>query len=300
MADPVAMSIFGAVHNDTYPFISPVHRAPSNHRVLVTGSSKGIGRATAISFARAGASHIAIHGRAAADLDETASLLVAAASEANRPAPTVVKLRADLTSAAAVTEMAATVAEAFGRRLDVLVSNAGALEPWMPLADADPDTWWWTWEVNVRGAFLVARAFIPLLLASTHSGGGGAGTLIQVTSAGGLATMPGASAYQGSKTAQIRMAGHVAVEYAQKGLLVYSVHPGSVATDLASGMPKEVRDHMPVETLEMAADTMVWLCRERREWLMGRYVNAPWDMERMLAARESIVEGDLLKLRLAV
>lgn len=294
MSDPVAMSIFGAVHNDTYPFITPSQGAPSNHRVLVTGSSKGIGRATAVSFARAGASHIAIHGRSAADLEETAKQITAAASEAHRSNPTVLTLRVDLTSATAITEMAATVADAFGGRLDVLVSNAGALEPWVPLADADPDTWWWTWEVNVRGAFLVARAFIPLLLA------GGAGTLIQVTSAGGLATMPGASAYQGSKTAQIRMAGHLNVEYADKGLLVYSVHPGSVQTELASGMPQAVRDHMPVETPEMSADTMVWLCRERREWLAGRYVNAPWDMEKLLAAKERIVEGDLLKLRLAV
>jgi NAD(P)-dependent dehydrogenase (short-subunit alcohol dehydrogenase family) len=132
-------------------------------------------------------------------------------------------LAVDMTDRSAVEEAAVTVEREFGR-LDVLVNNAGYLEKWLPLAETDPDEWWRTWEVNLRGCYLMDRAFIPLLLK------GGDKTIVTVTSAGGLSKRrvcpsgwtagmlmrgysPGASAYQGSKAAQIRLNNHIMVDY---------------------------------------------------------------------------------------
>lgn len=295
---PPYVAFTPTLHHDTYPSIQPIpSQPPTNLRILITGSSKGIGRATAISLAQAGASHIAIHGRNTSDLDETESLIHSAATTFSRTRPTVLKLIADITSLSSVTAMRDEVAKAFNSRLDVLINNAGYLENWdRPFTEADPDEWWKTWEVNVRGTYLVSRAFIPMLLEQGHGGGKGGGTLVNVSSTGGLVTMEGASAYQGSKTAQIRLAGHLDVEYREKGLLVHSVHPGGVATALARGMPKAMQDRLLNDTPELAGDALAWLVRERREWLAGRYLSAQWDVEELEGMKGRIVEGDLLKL----
>lgn len=82
--------------------------------------------------------------------------------------------------------------------LDVLVNNAGVLEEWLPINESDTEVWWNTWELNLRSLYLMTKAVLPAMLQR------GAGTIINTTSAGGLRTAPGASAYQGSKTAVIR------------------------------------------------------------------------------------------------
>ena len=64
-----------------------------------------------------------------------------------------------------VTAAADAIGQAFGK-LDVVVNNAGYLEAWQPLADSDPDEWWRTWDVNIRGVYEVTRALLPLVLKS--------------------------------------------------------------------------------------------------------------------------------------
>jgi NAD(P)-dependent dehydrogenase (short-subunit alcohol dehydrogenase family) len=249
-------------YHDTYPFISPTSHGPTNARVIVTGSSKGIGRATAISFARTGASQIGIHGRKAADLDAVETEILAAAKAANRDKPTVVKLVGDITSESDVQGFVSQVERDFNGKLDIVIQNAGFLEPWEPIVDAKLDKWWQAWEVNIKGSFLIARAFVPFVLKDNG------GTFVMITSGGGLATVPGASAYQGTKTAQIRFAGFLQAEYGEKGLVAYSVHPGSVQTDLASGMPESAKAWIfkQPDTPELAGDMLSWVTREKREW----------------------------------
>jgi hypothetical protein len=146
----LAMHSFATEHGDTYPFIDPRKADLTGRSVVITGASRGIGRATAISFAQAGASKIGLAARS--DLAEVKTEVLEAARQANRPEPLVVVVSSvDVTKEEDVKRFATTIQAEFGDSLDVLVNNAGILESWVPLGESDPSTWWKTWEVNLKG-----------------------------------------------------------------------------------------------------------------------------------------------------
>jgi NAD(P)-dependent dehydrogenase (short-subunit alcohol dehydrogenase family) len=279
-----AQQFTSTIHHDTYPEISKSdHRG---HSVLITGASKGIGRATALCFAKGGASTICIAARSSLDEVERAILSVALES-----APKVVKIQLDVASESSVAEAARIVEKEVGQ-LDILVNNAGYLESFVPIADSDPAEWWKSWETNMKGVYLMTRAFLPILLR------GGQKTIVNIGSVGALNIRPGASGYQITKLAVMRFAEYTASEYGDQGLVVFTMHPGGIMTELAQVMPKEAHSVL-IDTVELAADSIAWLTQTRREWLSGRYVSANWHLPDLLEMVDDIVEGDKLKLRLA-
>jgi hypothetical protein len=86
-------------------------------------------------------------------------------------------------------------------------------------------------------------------------------------------------------------------EYGDKGLVCFAIHPGGVKTELATNMPAEMHQLL-TDTPELPADTLVWLGKEHRPWLSGRYVSVTWDMEELEAKKDEIVQKDVLKFRL--
>lgn len=184
------MNFVPELRNDTYPAIDPKSRDFSGKYVLITGASKGIGRATSISYAAAGASGIVLAARTVQPSLEAD--ILAAAQSANRPPPKIVTVNLDVTSRETIEAAAKKVDEEFGR-LDILINNAGYLEKPLPIGESDPDDWWRTWEVNVRGTYLVTRSFIPLLLKGSEK------TIINLSSVGAHRVRRGASAYQTTK-----------------------------------------------------------------------------------------------------
>lgn len=176
---------------DTYDYISPRNADLSGRSVFITGASKGIGRATALSYAAAGCSKIAISARS--DLTTLEKEIREAVGE--RQSPKIVVLKLDVSSEADVKAAADTIAKEFDGALDVLINNAGYLETWKPVADSDPSEWWKTWDINIKGTYLCSKYFIPLLLKSSFK------TNILTSSYGGLNHRPGASAYQTTKFA---------------------------------------------------------------------------------------------------
>ena len=281
-----------SIHGDTYPAISSGTASNLDGKsVMITGAAKGVGRATAISFARAGASHIAIGDLAA--LGNLEAEAAEAAKANGKVKPKILVLELDITDRVKVQEAAKTVAEAFGG-LDVLVNNAGRFEQYIPFLESDADSYWRTWEVNLNGTFNVARCFLPLLLNTKH----GLKTMINISSIGALTVRKGASSYRSTKLAILRWTEFLNADYGEQGLLAYCLHPGAILTELGRGMPKEAHASL-TDKPELPADTIVWLVQERREWLAGRYVSCCWDMPELMSRKEEVVSGDKLKVRMA-
>lgn len=247
----------------------------------------------ALSYAKAGAAGIALGARS--PLGPVVDEVIQAARLAGREEPRVVTLRLDVTDRESVESAARDVSEIFDGRLDILINNAGYLSTFAGIPDTDPDDWWRDWEVNVKGVYLVTRSFWPLLLKSNLR------IIINVTSIGALTHSIHGSAYSGAKLAGIGLTEHINQDHGvgKDSLLIIALHPGSVKTELTLGLPEDLHAALEDDPA-LAGDTIVWLTRGRREWLGGRYISANWDMEELIAKKEEILEGDLLKLRMAV
>jgi NAD(P)-dependent dehydrogenase (short-subunit alcohol dehydrogenase family) len=284
---------FVAGRQDTYAYIDTFKVNLQGRYVLITGASKGVRRATATSYAKAGASGIAIAARFS--LEGAVKDVREAAAGAGRSEPRILALEVDVTNRASVEAAAAVDSKAFDGRLDILINNAGYLSTFRGILDTDPDESWRDYEVNVRGVYLVTHAFMPMLIDSSLK------ILIIATSIGVVATAPGNSAYATSKVAVLRLTKNINQDNGEgkEGVLAIAVHPGGVMTELASKMPEALHEHL-VGTPQLSGVTLVWLGAERREWLGGRYVSASWDMGALSEKKEEILKGDLLKMRLAL
>ena len=221
------------VHNDTYPAIDPTNASLAGKSVFISGASKGIGRAMSLSFAKAGASQIAIAARS--DMATLEQEMQEAATSAGKPSPAVLRVKFDVKSRESIDSAESVVEKEFGK-LDILVNNAGIVGNIQPVADSDPDDWWNTWTVNIRGPYLITRAFLPLMLR------GGDKQIVNVSSVGAHLLNPGLSSYQTSKLALLRFTEFVSTEYSNSGLVTFCIHPGNVLTDLIVGPNSQVSD----------------------------------------------------------
>lgn len=287
---PEIASFVPTTRGDTYPFITPTGSELTGKSVFITGASKGIGRATALRLVKAGCSKIALAARSG--LDDVVSDLKSEAQQANLEVPTILPIQVDVTSESSVKAAAETVGSAFGN-LDILINNAGYLPEFIKIDEADPFEWWKGFEVNVKGTFLCAHYFLPLLLKSDTK------IVINLTSIGAHTLTLGGSSYMISRFANCRLTEFLTRDYEDQGLIAISVHPGGVVTDMRDNFP-EIMHGTLQDTPNLPADTIVWLAKERREWLNGRYVASPWDMEELEGKKEEIVERDLFKFRMTV
>jgi NAD(P)-dependent dehydrogenase (short-subunit alcohol dehydrogenase family) len=218
--------------------------------------------------------------------------IASAAQAAGRLAPQVEAVELDVTDESSVREASEAIASAFPK-LDILVNNAGYLEKRARIAESDPSEWWKTWEVNIKGPYLVTRAFLPQLIT------GGQGMVVNLSSIAAHLTSPGGSAYQTSKLAIQRFTEFVDVDHRADGILAFGIHPGGVLTDMGKRLPEE-RHAALTEKPKLCADTLVYLTANRREWFAGRYLSATWDVEELLSQEAQVVEGDKLRVRMRV
>lgn len=187
-------------------------------RVLVTGASRGIGRATARLLGQSGA-RVAVHyarDKAAAQ---------AAVAEVEAAGGRAEAFAADLQQPEAGAALVAQVLERFGS-LDGLVINHGVWEP-APLATLDAKTWERTLDLNLGGAFAVAAP------AARHMREAGRGAIVLVASTAGQRGEAGYSPYAASKAALLALAKSLAAELATSGVRVNAVAPGWVMTDMS-------------------------------------------------------------------
>jgi NAD(P)-dependent dehydrogenase (short-subunit alcohol dehydrogenase family) len=262
--------------------------------VFIAGASRGIGQATAVAFAEAGAAAIYVTARSKAALEETLVLI----GRAN-PRTQCVASICDVTNAAAVEAAVQDCVSQFGG-IDVADANAGYLGPWKKIGESEPAGWWTNWEVNVRGAYHVIRYTIPHLIrsAARHAAeGASGGHLILLTSVGAQLLMPGASDYQTSKHAINRLCEFVQADHGSDGIKCFALHPGGVSTELGLNMPEAMHPYL-IDEPELAAGFAVWLCSGKADWAKGRYLSANWDVGELTAMSEQILQDDLLVNRL--
>jgi len=179
---------------------------------LITGGGTGIGTAIAQRFAAEGAK-VCITGRRQEMLDKVAKSL---------PAGTVATCQGDVTKYEDVQRMVkATIT--FGGKLDTVVNNAG-IDPGGTIVDVDIELWRQVIDINVTGAFLVMKAAIP------HMIKGGGGSIINISSLGGLRCLPGMAAYCTSKAALIMLTKQAALDYGPSKVRCNAVCPGATRT----------------------------------------------------------------------
>jgi NAD(P)-dependent dehydrogenase (short-subunit alcohol dehydrogenase family) len=262
--------------------------------VFLSGASQGIGQATAAAFARAGAAAIYITARSAQPLEETKSKVLMA-----NPATKCEYRLCDVTDEQQVQAAIGDCVKKFGG-IDVADANAGYLDKWSKIGESDSESWWRTWEVNVKGTYYVIRHSVRHLIdsAERHSASDGSGGyLILISSIGAQLLTPGASDYQTSKHAINRLCEFVNVDHGEQGVKCFAIHPGGVPTALAKNMPKE-RHTSLVDSPELAAGFVVWLCSGSADWAKGRYLSCNWDVAELSQLKDRILQDDLLVNRL--
>jgi NAD(P)-dependent dehydrogenase (short-subunit alcohol dehydrogenase family) len=281
-------------HHAPYPEIDPkttLQGSAAGKTVFISGASRGIGQATAVAFAQAGAKAIYIIARSENGLHETLEQIAAANPETETD-----YLVCDVTDSDRVREAVEDCAVKFGG-IDMVHANAGYLGEWNKIGQSDIDSWWWTWDVNVKGVYLVARYALPHLVESARESDGSTGHLVLTSSIGAQLLMPGASDYQTSKHAVNRLCEFIDADHAADGIKCFCIHPGGVATNLGKRMPKEYHQYLTDEP-ELAAGFIVWLASGQADWAKGRYLSSTWDVGELLAMKEEILADDLLVNRL--
>ena len=183
---------------------------------LVTGGSRGLGRAIAGALAREGLA-VAVAARGRSEIDEAARALRMQGAEA-------MALALDVGDPDAVTLAVNAIAATLGP-VDVLVNNAGIAES-APLGRTELDLWDRHFRTNATGPYLLARAVLPAMLERRW------GRVINIASVAGLVGAPYVSAYTASKHALVGFTRALAAEVEGKGVTVNAICPGFAATDL--------------------------------------------------------------------
>jgi 3-oxoacyl-[acyl-carrier protein] reductase len=206
--------------------------------ILVTGASKGIGKAIAEAFAAEG-SKVALNARASHDLDEVVASLQRKGAEA-LAAP------ADVTNRQAVQEMVERVASQFGT-IDVLVNNAGGIGSFAGFEELTDADWQTLFDLNVFSVVRVTRAVLPYMRRHKH------GRIINISSESGIQPDPEAPHYNASKAAIINLSKTMSKAFAQDGILVNTVSPAFIRTPLVDEMLASQAKAAGIEVAEAEA-----------------------------------------------
>jgi NAD(P)-dependent dehydrogenase (short-subunit alcohol dehydrogenase family) len=231
---------------------------------LITGGTSGIGRDTAMLFAKHGAK-VVVTGRRKEEGEETAKLARSAGGEA-------LYLGGDVSKTADVQMFVQKTVEKFGR-LDVAFNNAGIEGKWMPITELPEEQFDEVSAINTKGVWLCLKYEMQQML---KQGGGGA--IVNMSSVAGLMGNAGSSAYVASKHAVIGLSRTAALEGAAHGIRVNTVCPAVIVTamaerafgDLASN--KQLLSMHPIgrfgKPMEIA-EAVLWMCSEKSSFMTG-------------------------------
>lgn len=288
-------------HDNTYALLSPSRPELSakGKTVLITGGGTGIGARTALYFAEAGASRIALLGRREEPLLDTKASI-----QKRYPGVEIFTTPTDVTDKSHVD---AAFAKFVGSsKIDVLVSNAAMIGPQDAVQDADTDKFLEAIHLNLKGTLNVAQAFLAYAAPDA--------VVIEINSSvAHLNFGPGFASYGVAKLAVFRL--WDSVGFANPGLNVFHVQPGVVDTDMnkeAGGVAAvgfeddgkrvdvlgETIDEADFDLVSLPASFTVWLASPEAKFLKGKFLWSNWDIDELKARAEEIEGGQTFNIGL--
>ena len=237
---------------------------------LVTGASRGIGRAIALCLAAEGA-RVAINYAGNVKAAEEVKASVEAAGG------TAILCQADIADSAAVQAMIADVVKEFGT-IDILVNNAGITRDTLLMRMKDED-FAKVLDTNLKGVFYCTKAVAKLMMKKR------AGRIINMASVVGLVGNAGQTNYAAAKAGVIGFSKSAAKELASRGITVNVVAPGFIGTDMTAGLPESVKEKMltdiPLGRMgepEDVANAVLFLASDQASYITGQVVNVDGGM----------------------
>ncbi|WP_120634059.1 SDR family oxidoreductase [Ruegeria sp. EL01] len=233
--------------------------------VLITGASRGIGAEAGCVFAAAGANVVLV----ARSRDQIETLAAALGDNA-------IALACDVSDFAQVEQVVADCVDRFGG-LDVLIGNAGVIEPIFHLSNADTEAWSQAIDINLKGVFYGMRAALPIMRVA------GGGTVLTVSSGAASNPVEAWSHYCASKAGAKMLTECLHLEEGHHGIRAMGLSPGTVATDMqrvikASGINPVSQldwdDHIPAD---WPARALLWMCSKDADGYLGTEISLRQD-----------------------
>lgn len=237
----------------------------ANKVALVTGGSSGIGRATALDFARQGAT-VVIASRRLKESEETVSLIQDNGGTASF-------VQTDVTQAVEVENLIAQTVAIYGR-LDYAFNNAGTEGSVIPGVEQTEESWNLTIDTNLKGVWLSMKYQLLQMLKQ------GGGVIVNNASILGLVGLPNLSVYVASKHGVVGLTKSLALEHAQDNIRINCVCPGAIETDMLTRSFGEegkiqLRSSHPIGRLgksEEIAKSVIWLCSDAASFITGQSI----------------------------
>lgn len=265
---------------------------------IITGGSRGIGRAIAERFAKEGC-NLMLASRTKSELEKTAEL-IKSQSPVN-----VISYQTDIGNENEVMLMVNQTITEFGK-IDILINNAAIIGPMGEISKISGQKFLDTLKNNIGGTVFCTKAVIPYMKSQKQ------GSIINMSGGGGLSSLPYFDAYSASKAAIVRLTENFALELEEFNINVTAISPGAVNTKMFNEQLKADKNSIGEnnwqalqerlasggEPIEKTPELALFIASQNRKELNGRVISAIWDdWEKISKQKEKIIDTDIFQMR---